>query len=1273
MAFPDYGPLREIAQFTQDGFSQGSFLFQLFAGEIANTMALHYLGLLFALIGALLIVFMKKFHNPITIISWTFLVLVLLIGPRKNTAFFTEIQTSVTPGVITDVSAFTPQAAVVDVMSKIHRAIYLGFFDISDPSNPRARNAIEDWTKSMSSSNSANMSLKERPDIQQEVQAYKLLQCGNIADLTLPLYDNVWETTFNAVSTYPNFKKLGKSNYQLSKEHTFNLQQKIFRLRDIGSLLAIYGTSFKAKTPHVYPPFGAIYLNPDNLKESLTASGVSDANNAAALQAYIASQAEELDEQLINLSYAFTSKKNIIDSTTNITHLHTPNISSPTLMGFINNKEALENPSVSSQAINALTNLFTQGFYGVVTSDMIKTIGTTAYIDPIEQRLTGSRTDDFLEPKYEAIAWSEHGLMGGPNLSRSNAPIAIGFITPPIQQLYKNRAQQSIAGQSVRDISKLSSKPYFNVLSNCSQLHSMVRRHIADALFFQNAWPNHTTNVTLTGGRIGSSTQKTGQLIQPSGIENYVSGTGKAYRAYPYNTDLHDNANSNMIDIHLRVQNVAQTFTVQDQSGTTPVEIDGLLASGTIQSRAMSEVLRRAVMQNIITDGLQGTNMPQITLGYSTKETQRLTNGAIAPRSNLDVAMTASTTSDMIKKNLPNLSSGWLQDATSWVADIGTKITAQFAGVGAVAFVRFIQLFISIALFFILMCTPILYMMGLVIPAHAPGVIAVSLMSVIALKAIPIGYTLVDAVMSNAMQKYNIMDFNDIDMALMLYVTATAYTSVTLVTFFLLFKAGDTATVLGQISSMDKQANDIADTAAGIVKSVAGAAALAVTAGVGGAIGGVASGAKTKDVLASSKSQAFEVFGKNGLAALPGVGNAFQEVTGSYREGKGEATIRSEVRAENETFNAENAQIRADLAGASGPINPDKEKSLKERLASNESQQNSFWGLASANADAAAQNKYRNVAEGGRQHMAAGRAHKEGQDIAESRGTSMEQMTRENRDTAAKNAVYQSIGNATKNMELKDAKVSMAGSSISIDAEAARAIQKGTDQADRIKRQADPKYAENARQREIQKDTKNETDNILESQVEGQAAKYVKSAVTVYDYDEEGKVKGTKPIPQDPMYDQAASDLKKAVQKSGDPQIKGSTPSTLKNISENVSAKVLAAHSKGEYEDGTPFKLEMDPQVKKVLEDNGMYDKIADSRNAKDFWIDPDGSLEMQKVYNELNALKNANGSNQFNVPAGHSISLFNGHLAASKRAQNDMIKGVVEQNKKINQSKRNS
>ncbi|MFT7432772.1 MAG: hypothetical protein ACI9TY_000393 [Alphaproteobacteria bacterium] len=1053
MAFPDYGPLKDIAQFSQDGFAQGSLLFKMFAGEVVGTQALHYIGLTFALIGALAIVFIKKFHNIVTIVSWTFLVIILLIGPRQSEHFFAEIKVNVDPSKSTvgsvdnTIYAFTPQAVVIDFMSKIHRAIYLGLFDITDPANPRMRNAITDLVDGVSGSSPADTQLNERHDILFEIQAYKTLECGPESSLSLPLYDHEWEKKL-MVETPVNsgqwqlkddYVPYGISTVQLSAEKTNALQQNYFKLASIQDLLSNYGSGYAEYHGKVYAPFSVVNLDADDVGKTLKQSGVKEKEVDRAVQQYIKNNAAYiLNGQLSTLSYAMMNKKTLVDDINTADSFRLigppPTLNSPTMMAYITNSRG---------------------------ADDYTTWGAT---DPIEKRLQSETASDFNRvitqvshsagiefERKNPVATSWYNMIigegGGTNIG--STPAGIVFITPTIISIYDQRKSEPVSGRAKRPLGALAKKPYLNLVNNCAQLHFMIRNHTRDALMFQNTWPSHGQDVDYI--KTGVPNQKTGDFAEPMGLSNTVTSGTRNFLLYPYRQD---NATMQMNGLYLRYQSIAKTMTYQDTTVSPIVEHHALSDASTNVSAA--EVARRLIIKNLIDSGFKNSTMPMVITKGSTIDAKEAQAEAIAAsNSNMDKAMQTSGNGHGAEANLKNIGSE-LGFAVEWVAETATKIGAQFAGIGALAYVKFLQMFISIAIFFILMCTPILFMMGLVVPSHAPGVIVVSLISVLALKAIPIGYTLVDAVMSIAMQRFDILDYTKLDYALMIYVTAAAYTSVTMVTFFLLFKAGDASTVLGQISQMDSKANEAADTAAAIVKGVAGAAALAVTAGVGGAIGGIASGKGVGKAALSGGNQMKEVFGKNGLSAIPGAGNAFQEVTGSYREGKAETSIRGEVTNNNKNIDNLNAEIDAELSGSKGPISPERRKELEDNKSTNEAQRKSYGSLVSANKDSQAENKYRNQTAGGAEYFAGGRAHKEGQRIAKERGTSMEEISRENREAAAKSGVYQSIGSAVKTMELKDAKVDMAGSKIQIDAEAARAIQQGQSAASNIRRVTSP-------------------------------------------------------------------------------------------------------------------------------------------------------------------------------------------------------------------------
>tara|TARA_R110000868_G_scaffold218576_1_gene469037 strand:- start:185430 stop:189227 length:3798 start_codon:yes stop_codon:yes gene_type:complete len=1262
MAFPDYGPLKDISQFTQDGFAQGSFFFKLFAGEISNTLALHYLGLTFALVGAILIVFNKNFHNVKTIVSWSFIVLVLLIGPRKSSAFFTNIETNTSAGIQKTVEAYTPQAVVVDIMSKIHRAIYVGFFDISEPGQPRMRNAVEDWTRTATASNTSNTQLDERPDIQQEIQAYVTLECGPSANLAYDLYNHTRESAIGTLRSMEELAPLPISTYQLTAQESYELQQKVFKVRDINKLLSVYATAYANKT--TFAPFGVIYTERENMMKSLEASGVSEDAIALYGKSFELADADELEDKVVDLSYAITTRENLMRSWNSsgpyLNHnTATTDIDSPTILGIINNVEALENHGWTGTFNDFIDDKSPSPWTHSANSYLGLMDGT----DPIEQRLRKVRSTVFLEQQAERDAWNSYVQIPGSSKDRLNIPMSIGFLTPPIVEIYKNRAHQSVGGLAKRDMSNFTKYPHVNVLNTCAQLHEMTRRHIQDAVIFQNAWPNHDEMVTLTGGNqdIGETiSMKPGALAKVGGFKHFVAGADKSYLAYPYNADMYSNTNIAMDNLYYLVQNIAKSFTYQDTD--TGEEFDALNTNaGNLNTKEQfAEMLRLATLKSTMDTALKNTNIPFVKLSSTANLTKLATEKATSGTTELDTSMQASFSGDMIQKNLPNVGSGVLAWATKYVAEIGTQITAQFAGVGAVAFVRFIQLFISIALFFILMCTPILYMMGLVIPAHAPGVIVVSLISVLALKAIPIGYTLVDAVMSNAMRNYNgVLNLTDTDYALMLYVTATAYTSVTLITFFLLFKAGDSSAVLGQISSMDNKANEIADSAAKVVKGVALAAAGAVAVGGAGAIAAKSAGKTTGSSLKAGANQGLEIFGREGLGAIPGVGNVAQQVITAPREGRAEAGIRDEVKNASSEIDTTNAKLNAEL-NSSG-ISDERRAEITAEIARNSEMKSNYSTLVNAQKDAVAENKYRSVTSGGADHLAAGRAEGKAAAIAKDRGTSMQELRRENREASANADAYRTVGDGAKNMDLKDAKVQMTGSDIHIDAEAARAIQMGQLQAARTYKQASPRAAQSSAENDLQNETRTETLNRLNNEVVGPARKIARSPVTTQITTEDGVVQ-SKTIPQDEMFDQAATKLKSQVAELEG--VVGSSPLTLKVETESVSSQHLSAHQKGVHSDGEAFKLAISEPVKEILKNNGLEDVLT-SKDAGKLWLDPERP-EHANAYKQISALKDPS----LNVPAGHSISLFNMHLARSEKAKEQVIKQIKQKNKELEKIK---
>tara|TARA_Y100000031_G_scaffold28573_1_gene31295 strand:+ start:379434 stop:383282 length:3849 start_codon:yes stop_codon:yes gene_type:complete len=1255
--YPDYGPIKELSQFAQDGFAQGSFLFQLFAGEVSGSMALHYVGLTFALIGAASILLYKKFHNVKTIGCWSFLVLALLIAPkgaevteagvenkRKSNFIFTSIPTnnSRNPGLISYVDGFTPQVVVIDLMSKIHKAIFLGFFNISDPTNPTARNFIADLTNSQA--NKMDIALAEREDIKTQISAYTHY-CGPASDLALPLFSPEYAASGNPTQTYEvkaneylrtnNFHANTQvSSYVHPLDKTLELQRTLFISQALKSLLENHVAGYGKSPGLSYPPFALAFDDEDHLKTAMAQSGVNTETMDLALKFYNKdSLAEDIAKNevrhfLVSHSYAVQQ------------------INAGTTLKSIGTAPTNGLAAFSFEVVN--DNAFTEDSSQIAQ-------GIKIFPDPIELRLRGSdkaatisqEEGGFWKFRKDSLWYDyieDEGLGG--------VPLQLGFITPALTEVYKARANEA-----TDRIKNLNDRPVAHVVTTCAQLHTLTHNHIRDAILFQSSWPGHPN--TLTSSDQASFGQKL-DFNDKDGFEPIVTNT-RPIESYPYKPS--DTLSSEMLEANRALQIRLQEFNFANQRN--------MLRKGdatTDVAKIAAESLRLGLTASMVLNAINNSAFYISRDNSEGRAQQETINQLGGGTDDLSEAIRTTTTSDSMSKRMPNLVPNAFRDAITWIGEVGSAVIAQFQGVGAVAFVRFLQLFTAVALFFVIMCTPILFMMGIVIPAHAPGVILTSIAAVLTLKAIPIGFTLVDAVLANAVESYAHLGFMEMDYVMMLYVAAAAYTSVTAVTLFLLFKAGDTKAVIGQMAQLDSKANEVAETAAKAAKGIAIAAGAAATAGAGGAIGSAVTTKSFGKAAMTGLSQAGEVFGKKGLQSIPGVGGMVSEVGNSYREGKAEGNVRMEVDASNADLDREiqNKQKMLD----SGTLNPEESSKVSQEIDDLKSKRKSYQQHLWANADAQAESKYRSQVSGAQQHWAAGRAERKFEKGAEALGMTSHQARRKQLDAQAEASNNATLGAAAQADALEVAgDVKLQGSNITLDANAARAIQMGQLQAQRTHKQADASTAESARIAGIQEEMKAELQSTLQSGVDGKGAKSVKSPVTYYETDENGNVISSRVIPQDPMYDQAGGELKKTLEDT--PEYAEASPATRKNATELTAARQLAEHAKGKYVDENGqeqnFKLKMKPEVAEVLQKHGMLDKVANSRKAGDLWIDP-GSA----AYDELRELKDGNGKKMFGVPDGHSLSMLNHHIQNDERAKStarDLMKSTTA---RINAEKRN-
>jgi hypothetical protein len=178
---------------------------------------------------------------------------------------------------------------------------------------------------------------------------------------------------------------------------------------------------------------------------------------------------------------------------------------------------------------------------------------------------------------------------------------------------------------------------------------------------------------------------------------------------------------------------------------------------------------------------------------------------------------------DLSPENLGTIGSIF-GEVAAVVGKVGIVVLAPFIGAVATVAIKFLWYFVDMALMAVLIASPVVFIIGLLIPQHALGVMILTTLTILVLKIVPVTFLLVDMVLSVIYQSLGTFDF--FETAILIFAGAGMYTSIVGITLFMLFKVGDPAAV-AQLTALDSAAK-----AAGAA-SVAATVALAGTAGAG--------------------------------------------------------------------------------------------------------------------------------------------------------------------------------------------------------------------------------------------------------------------------------------------------------------------------------------------------------------------------------------------------------------------------------------------------------
>ncbi len=201
-----------------------------------------------------------------------------------------------------------------------------------------------------------------------------------------------------------------------------------------------------------------------------------------------------------------------------------------------------------------------------------------------------------------------------------------------------------------------------------------------------------------------------------------------------------------------------------------------------------------------------------------------------------NAAAEASKTPEVVgSEGLTWLGGGVAKFLGSWIANIGSAFIGPFSQ----ALIYFLSILVDIAMLALIVLTPFLFMAGLFVPSMAIGVLSVVVMGAFILKFVPV--TLI--IMNNlGMMIYRFIDVSGTEesrvmQSLIIIAMAGLYANLVGMTFFLLFKLGDPAAILGRFTALDGAAKQLADQGMAATLTALAAATTVATGGAAAALG----------------------------------------------------------------------------------------------------------------------------------------------------------------------------------------------------------------------------------------------------------------------------------------------------------------------------------------------------------------------------------------------------------------------------------------------------
>tara|TARA_Y100000590_G_scaffold121594_1_gene139226 strand:- start:157 stop:3552 length:3396 start_codon:yes stop_codon:yes gene_type:complete len=274
----------------------------------------------------------------------------------------------------------------------------------------------------------------------------------------------------------------------------------------------------------------------------------------------------------------------------------------------------------------------------------------------------------------------------------------------------------------------------------------------------------------------------------------------------------------------------------EDVDTAKVLSANGSVPKGMLTAISLSNVLSEEQMKCVLKSSSAGNcdeiqkDIDRYIALYKQSAIQNATATPVDSRVNIGYQDdSAAGLANAITKGFVDVATG----PVSWFAEIGASIKA-----GAYAAV--LPIIKNIVIAFILVLTPILLLMGLLVPSWAPGVIITVIVALLYIKMVDVTMVLMDGILSITKDIFesiynggnSFSDGNPLNKAYLNFmdtIWAMAYMSSFLITAFLMFAAGNSKAVISKLTGMDGTVkgvgNDVLNTGIKATKNVIGLAA----------------------------------------------------------------------------------------------------------------------------------------------------------------------------------------------------------------------------------------------------------------------------------------------------------------------------------------------------------------------------------------------------------------------------------------------------------------